>query len=151
MANIKIAQLTNKTTLADTDILLVEDTATKKMTVGNLKNLLLTDYAKKQQQNWMQLSLENGWTGTFEYRKNEIGQIEIKGRVTVGIVSNGTTIASIPSGYRPSILVPLNLLSNGNRYQYIGLYISTSGAVVVGPNRTYTAGDQIDLSSIFAV
>lgn len=41
MANIKIAQLNNKLTLADTDILLVESaTATEKMTVANLKELL---------------------------------------------------------------------------------------------------------------
>lgn len=41
MAAIKIAQLINKTTLADTDIIIVESaTATEKMTVANLKNLL---------------------------------------------------------------------------------------------------------------
>lgn len=41
MANIKIAQLTNKTTLADTDIVIVESaTATEKMTVAKLKELL---------------------------------------------------------------------------------------------------------------
>ena len=41
MANKKIAQLTNKTTLADTDIIIVESaTATEKMTVENLKTLL---------------------------------------------------------------------------------------------------------------
>ncbi len=41
MANIKIAQLTNKTTLADTDIIIVESaTATEKMTVAKLKELL---------------------------------------------------------------------------------------------------------------
>jgi len=41
MANIKIAQLTNKTALADTDLLIVEGaTQTQKMTVGKLKELL---------------------------------------------------------------------------------------------------------------
>ena len=38
---IKIAQLTNKTSLADTDLIIVESaTQTMKMTVANLKNLL---------------------------------------------------------------------------------------------------------------
>lgn len=41
MANIKIAQLTNATTISDTDIVLIEDaTQTKKMTVATLKSLL---------------------------------------------------------------------------------------------------------------
>lgn len=41
MANIKIAQLTNATTISDTDIVLIEDaTQTKKITVGNLRSLL---------------------------------------------------------------------------------------------------------------
>lgn len=41
MANIKIAQLTNKTSLADTDVVIVESaTQTMKMSVGKLKELL---------------------------------------------------------------------------------------------------------------
>lgn len=44
MANIKIGQLTNKTTLSDTDIVIIEDaTSTKKMTVGKLKEILGID------------------------------------------------------------------------------------------------------------
>lgn len=46
MANIKIAQLTNATTLNDTDLVIVEDgTQTKKMTVANLRRLLLQPFA----------------------------------------------------------------------------------------------------------
>jgi len=41
MANIKIAQLTNKTTLADTDLVIVESaTQTMKMTIANFKELI---------------------------------------------------------------------------------------------------------------
>ena len=41
MANIKIAQLTNQTTISDTDLVIVESaTSTNKMTVGKLKELL---------------------------------------------------------------------------------------------------------------
>lgn len=41
MANIKIAQLTNQTSLSDTDLVIIESaTSTNKMTVGKLKELL---------------------------------------------------------------------------------------------------------------
>lgn len=41
MANIKIAQLTNKTSLADTDLIIVESaTQTQKMTVGKFKEIV---------------------------------------------------------------------------------------------------------------
>jgi hypothetical protein len=51
---------------------------------------------------WDTATLQNGWTGTLQYRKNQIGQLEIKANITAGTVTNGTTISQLPTGYYPA-------------------------------------------------
>jgi hypothetical protein len=57
---------------------------------------------------WNVFTLQNSWVafgGTFappSYRKNQIGQVEIKGVCKSGTMTSGTTvIMNLPAGYRP--------------------------------------------------
>ena len=86
MANIKIAQLTDKISLADTDLLIVESaTQTMKMTVGKLKELLGIQGG----------GIEESGTGNgYSYTKYKDG--------TMTLLMNGTialgTMTQLPSG-----------------------------------------------------
>jgi hypothetical protein len=63
---------------------------------------LIQDKADKEQEDWITATLQNGWTGTLQYRKNQIGQLELKASITAGTVTIGTAITSMPTGYRPT-------------------------------------------------
>lgn len=56
--------------------------------------------ANKTQPAWIAATLENGWVGNIVYRKNEFGNIEIRGALTtVGTNTGGTVILTLPVGY----------------------------------------------------
>jgi len=57
--------------------------------------------ATTAQPSWITATLQSGWTGTFQYRKNQIGQLEFHFSLTAGTVANGTAILTLPSGYYP--------------------------------------------------
>ena len=63
---------------------------------GTQINSLDADKANKAQGNWITATLQNGWTGTLRYRKNEVGQIEVEGNLVAGTVTIWTTIATLP-------------------------------------------------------
>lgn len=83
MANIKIAQLTNKTSLADTDLVIVESaTQTMKMTIANLVTILrgLLGLHKNYIENLyipggtqMAFSIEEGSSRVFTFSTNTAG------------------------------------------------------------------------------
>ena len=47
------------------------------------------------------ITLLNGWTGTLTYSKNVLGQVWLRGNLTVGTFSAGTSIGVLPIEYRP--------------------------------------------------
>jgi hypothetical protein len=59
------------------------------------------------QESWINLTLQNSWLnygasyGKARYRTNNNGEVEIKGSIKSGTTTVGTTIATLPSGYRP--------------------------------------------------
>ena len=55
-------------------------------------------------ESWQTLTLLNDWAGTLQVRKNGLGIIQLKGRVTVGVKNFGTTIAQLPTGFNSSYL-----------------------------------------------
>lgn len=90
--------------------------------------------ANKQQENWIKPTLLNDWTEIYpvEYRKNEFGNVEIKGLVGEGITNDNTTIFQLPEGYRPSS--NRRFVSVGyseNDIQLVILNISTAGNVQI--------------------
>ena len=55
------------------------------------------------------LTLQNGWLGTLTYRKNGLGQVQIKGNLTSpSSVAIRQLITTLPSGYRPSRTIAFN-------------------------------------------
>lgn len=56
--------------------------------------------ANKVQEDWIRVTLQNGWQGNMWYRKNEFGDVELSGNPFGGTVSAGTTIFTLPVGYR---------------------------------------------------
>ena len=85
----------------------------------------LSKKANKQQEEWISPTLLNGATGTIKYRKNELGNTEISGRLTV--VASGIVL-QLPAGYRISdsriFIVSDNLPSAANSFK---LYITNQG------------------------
>lgn len=60
--------------------------------------------ANKEQGNWIIAILQNGWvqvSPSVKYYKDEFGVVHISGECKDGTISNGTTIATLPDGYRP--------------------------------------------------
>ena len=68
--------------------------------------------ANKKQEDWITPSLVNGAMGTVQYRKNQMGRVEFRGRLAMG---NQTYAFILPSGYRPndSVLVILPEFPSG--------------------------------------
>jgi len=74
-------------------------------------NSLVANKANKVQDNWIEATLENGWTGNLKYRRNQIGQLEISAKVTAGTAAANTVIATLPDGYRPSQYTPVDMFN----------------------------------------
>lgn len=87
------------------------------------------NYAKKVQENWIDATLLNGWTGTLQYAKNELGVVTIKGSLTAGTVETNTNILSLPVGYRPAINIPVLTLKGASSESGHYFYISSNGTL----------------------
>lgn len=51
---------------------------------------------------WHNASLVNGWTGTLSYRITAQGDLQIHADLVTGTTTNGTTICTFPTAYRPA-------------------------------------------------
>ena len=81
---------------------------------------------------YIELTLLNGWTGSLRVRKNAMDMVFIYGEITPGVTSRGTTIASVPSGYRPARVSALPAQSAGINIGAInGLAVTTSGNISI--------------------
>lgn len=64
--------------------------------------------AKKAQEGWSVLVLQNGWNGTGNgdaeprYFKDQFGMVHLKGTIWGGATADWTIIATLPVGYRPN-------------------------------------------------
>lgn len=78
-------------------------------------------------------ALQNSWSGALYYRKNGLNQLWIKGSLTAGTITAGTVIATLPEGYRPSIITPVNAYASGggNLGSVIGIFMSNTGAFAI--------------------
>ena len=127
MADIKIASMVEATSITDTDLIVVEDSAdTKKITKANFKETMgindkapqATTYTKTEidaslllkannvQESWNALTLVNSWVNfgdgffTARYRKTTIGTVEVEGFIKNGVSG---TVGTLPVGYRPTL------------------------------------------------
>ena len=59
-------------------------------------------------ESWNNLTLQNSWANyggtwaTAQYRKMPDGRVEVKGFIRYGVITTGTIIATLPTGYRPT-------------------------------------------------
>ncbi|QYY44793.1 hypothetical protein ACKE5C_19060 (plasmid) [Aneurinibacillus thermoaerophilus] len=83
-----------------------------------------TQYARKQQGQWIVPVLLNGYTNVYQsgYYKDDMGIVRLKGRLGIGITSNSTIIFYLPVGYRPSLPLFMRTPSGD-------IYIGTDGGV----------------------
>lgn len=92
---------------------------------------LIQDKLDKKRENWITATLQSGWTGTLQYRRNQIGLLEISFTMSSGTITAGTTIATLPDGYRPLRItaLPVHQSTDGKVGQF--LTVSSSGAIYV--------------------
>ncbi|MBO1264383.1 hypothetical protein J3A84_04920 [Proteiniclasticum sp. SCR006] len=131
MANIKIAQLTNQTTLSDTDLVIVETaTSTNKMTVGKLKELLGIQEGGIE---------ESGNNANGYWIKFKDGTL-IMGAL-VNVPMNDTSVSGIKNA--PFPIIPVSIYGGGHMPDYIGNvnYIDALRGLVVAINTTYKRWD----------
>lgn len=100
---------------------------------------------------WIDGVLENGWTGTISYAKNDLGQVVLKGDLTVGTTSVDTTIATLPLGYRPNARVVIPVIHTESSEGFVGLYMNNVNGVVRVLNNFPKASGRVRLSIIFDV
>lgn len=104
-------------------------------TIGDFASQDLTLYAKKQQGSWNNLVLQNGWAWQSQFTKpqvlkDEIGFVHLKGSIGGVTVTNGTIIATLPVGCRPSEKMFITLVSYGiSSLQMISIYINIDGTI----------------------
>lgn len=58
----------------------------------------------------MEVETLNGWTSNIEFTKNKLGQIFLYGRLNIGVMTVGTKVANIPSGYKSNALTVIATL-----------------------------------------
>ena len=99
--------------------------------IVNLDGRLTTVEQNLAWSDYTELTLLNGWTGSLRVRKNDaLEMVFIYGEISPGVTSRGTTIASVPSGYRPARVSALPAQSEGINIGAInGLAIATSGNI----------------------
>ncbi len=132
----KIFGAGNEPTMAEMDVLLAKYTNSWFNGIANplLNNKDLFIYLNKNkanitQENWITPTLTNAWvaydTRTAKYKKSSIGRVYLKGIVKSGTI--GTSIFTLPVGYRPDEVMTYPIVSNGV-YGYVT--INTDGTVV---------------------
>ena len=84
--------------------------------------------ANKEHEAWITPTLLNGWEERYPvgYRKNSIGQLEIKGRIRGGTL--GLAVFNLPLGYRPEVIRTFLTMSNWNS---AGCYVNINGDFII--------------------
>jgi hypothetical protein len=97
----------------------------------------IDDYAIAAQEAWLPLTLLNGWVANGSgfanagYRKNNNGEVEIRGLIKSGSVANGSIIATLPVGYRPATNRMYLVQSYDTGSAFSRIIIEATGNIVV--------------------
>lgn len=103
------------------------------------------------QPNWITATLQNGWTGALQYRKNQIGQIELNFNITPGTITAGTVITTLPEGYRPSRVVVVPVYNGTSSAVGAYIVVGTSGNIIVPTNGGITGSSNYNGEYVFTV
>lgn len=87
--------------------------------------------ANKVQGNWIAATLQNGWTGSLMYRKNDIGQVEIQGALIPGTLTAGTLVAQLPAGYNAFKDTPIPAIQASTGDTKLGFILRYDGKIEV--------------------
>lgn len=98
--------------------------------------------------NWLDPSFQNGWVNfgsgnpNVGYLKDSLGFVHIQGVVKNG--TNGTTIFTLPVGFRPMNNLIIPCVSNG---AFAILQIFSNGSVTCGGSNVYVTMDNISFKA----
>jgi hypothetical protein len=94
---------------------------------------------------WTNLTLQNSWVnsgGTYpnaSYRLNAMGEVELRGSIKSGLTTSGTTIATLPAGFRPTHDRNYVVYStDGTNYLLATIQITSAGVI-----RIFSGGNAI--------
>ncbi len=105
---------------------------------------------------WAVLSYSNGWSdfgGGYQagqYSKDGTGRVWLRGIIKGGTLTGGTTILTLPSGFRPLVKTAAPILATlpSPTYQNDSVNINTDGTVVLSDSITTGAGSVIYLGDL---
>ncbi len=100
--------------------------------------------------NWTNATLQNGATGTLQYRKNQIGQLELRtsGNLVFGTITVATVIATLPEGYRPIANTVIMVYNAATNRAIPFLVVTTAGNIIICNDSGISAGQNTQFSAI---
>lgn len=113
--------------------------------IRRYNNITWTSWEKvvtDKQPNWITATLQNGWTGAFLYRKNQLNQLEVKFNLTAGTKDPYTVILGLPTGYQPEYFFDIALMSPENAQKAYFYYNAGSATIYVSPVVAVAAGQK---------
>lgn len=103
---------------------------------------------------WHTLTLANSWTGTLQYKLKPDNTVMLRsqGTLTVGTRTTGTTIGTLPTGYRPTYQadMPISVTANTSGAASVNspfFTIATTGVITVANISTQVATNVAVLGS----
>ena len=111
----------------------------------------LDSKANKQQEDWIEPMLINGWVATdsrpypIGFYKDEFGIVRLRGRIQSGTSS---TALQLPVGYRPSSLVSSFPISISNTNSIVNVLVTSNGNVNISNTSAIPTGQGIFLDSV---
>lgn len=118
--------------------------------IRTLINSLAAEKADKIQPNWINATLQNGATGTLLFRRNQIGQLEIKtsGNLAFGTITQATVITTLPEGYRPTVETVIMVYNTATNRGIPFLTITSSGNIIICADSGIAAGQNTRFSAV---
>jgi hypothetical protein len=87
------------------------------------------------QSSWAAVTLSGGWSNVgggfpnLQYRRDKQGRVQVRGSITGGTATDGTVIATLPSGFRPATGTGTHLIPVSGNAGVGSILIGTSGAM----------------------
>lgn len=92
-----------------------------------------------KQPNWITATLQNGWTGTLQYSKNDLNMVTIKMDCVAGTITGTTQIANLNVGYRPLVHIGMPIVNSGTG-DVDKIYINPDNRILLAKNSSLVAG-----------
>ena len=112
----------------------------------------LSKKANKQQEDWINPTLLNGWTtgehvnyAPIQYKKDEFGFVHLRGGITNGV---DRYICTLPIGYRPKGIVPIIAKKQWSHTAFDWLHLAENGTLSVS-NASMPTDTRLYFSAIF--